>query len=737
MSGYPGVLYVRTDRREPLLPAHADVSVHEATSYAESTRLLSTVHVDCIVCHHEFDDEGGVALLRQLHTTHPHVPSLLVSEGPSDELAAAVADGAATEYLPLGIWEEPQARLTERVTALTAARDPQNADERTLSGLLATARELMTTRSPEDIAAVVTDAACRVLDFDDATVWLADDDSGSERLRLAAGDGESHYALGEAAVGGVYEMGEPTVRTDDDGSTLYFPLGDHGVLAIAADCVGAIDDADVQLAEILAANASAAFGRAAREQALELYQTVVDNVSEMVYVLDAEARLVLVSEQISDAAGYDREELLGSHVSEFFTEDGIARGSELIVDMLAEDDPGNRVYRTEGIRADGERIPVEIELSLLPTDDGEYRGTIGAIRDISDLVRTEERLEHERDRFRSLFRHIPDPVVDSRFEGGEPVIEAVNPAFERVFGHDEREVAGRSVNDVLVPADDEANGRRLDQQTHRADEEASAEVVRETADGDRYFLFRGIPYRAGDPASHAFGIYTDITDQREREQHLQVLHRVLRHNLRTDMGVVMGYLGQLDEALGDLSEYERGLIERVVGRAEDAARLADKVYQLEQVVQRDSEFTMEPTDVADRVESLVGRLREGIDEATIRVETDQDCLAYADERLDLAVENLVENSVEHAESASPTVEVSVERTDDHVVVRVADDGPGIPEHERAFLTGERDVSRVEHGDGLGLWVVNWVARSLGGEVACGDQAVGSEVVLRLRAVGED
>ncbi|WP_439028516.1 PAS domain S-box protein [Haloarchaeobius sp. DT45] len=730
MSARTGVLWIQGGTGESPLRDQPAVRVHEAADRAEAADLLASVRVDCIVCPQTRDGNSGLVLLERLATSHPHVPSVLVSETPDDDLASAVASGAITEYLPLTIWEDPGARLADRVHALADAHDPTRPDERTLSGLLATARELMTTRAPDDIAAVVADAASEILDYDSAAVWLVDDHE--EVLRLAAGSDVASYGVTDGPVGTVFQTGEPTVHEDTEDATMYFPLGDHGVMAVTAESVRAMEDADVQLAEILAANASAAFGRAAREQALELYQTVVDNVREMVYVLDAEGRIVLASQQIVDAAGYDRDEIVGEHVSKFFTPSGLQKGTGVITEMLTEDDPGNRTYRTEAIRADGSTIPVEIELSLLPTDDGEFRGTIGAIRDISDLVETEERLEHERDRFRSLFRHIPDPVVDSRFEDGEPIIEGVNPAFERVFGHDAADVVGSSVNDVLVPAGDEAGGRELDRQTL---EEAptSAEVRRETADGERFFLFRGIPYRAGDRDTHAFGIYTDITDQRDRERHLQVLHRVLRHNLRTDMGVVIGYLGELEGELDDAGQL--ALIERVTDRAEDAARLADKVHQLEQVVRRDSDLTPEPIDVTERIAPLVDRVREVETDATIRFASPQTCVAYADERLDLAVENLVENSIEHTPKARPTVEVAVERTAEYVEVSVADDGPGIPEHERALLTGDRDVSRVEHGDGLGLWVVNWVARSLGGDVRFGDPEEGSEVVLQLRPEG--
>ncbi|MFD1644286.1 PAS domain S-box protein [Haloarchaeobius litoreus] len=729
MSSRPVVLSIRGSGEEPLLSNHSDVAVTVVDDHADAADHLATDPVDCVVCANERDGLSGLELLGRLRSAYPHIPSILLTDEPSDEVAAAVADGTASEYLPLAIWRDPASRLAERVTLLSQEQDPTRPDERTLSGLLATARQLLTIHSPDEIADVVIDAAVGTLDFEWTTVWLVDDHD--ERLTPATGGDDPAYEVGEPPVGRVFETGQPTVQRRDEDAALYFPLGDHGVLAVGTGSVTDIEESDVQLAEILTANASAAFERAAREETLELYRTVVDNVREMVYVLDETARIVLVSRQIVEATGYDRDELVGEHVSKFIDEGGFRRGGELVAELFAAGDDGSRTYRTTGLRADGTDVPIEIELSLLPSDDGEFRGTIGAVRDISDLVETEERLAHERDRFRSLFEHLPDPVVDARFEGDEPIVDTVNPAFERVFGHETGAVVGQSVNDVLVPADDEDTGRELDRRTlAEGDDPVSAEVRRETADGDRYFLFRGIPYRTDDRGTHAFGIYTDISDQRDRERHLQVLHRVLRHNLRTDMGVVIGYLDQLDDRLDDPDDH--ALIERVTGRAEDVARLADKVHQLEQVIQRDTDLTPGPTDVVARLEPLADGLRDRYPGATIDVEAPETAMAHADERLDLAVENLVENGIQHTHAPEPTVGVRVETDADGVDIHVTDDGPGIPAHERAFLTGDRDVSQVEHGDGLGLWVVNWVVRSLGGEVTFGDPDVGTEVVVHLR-----
>jgi len=50
---------------------------------------------------------------------------------------------------------------------------------------------------------------------------------------------------------------------------------------------------------------------------------------------------------------------------------------------------------------------------------------------------------------------------------------------------------------------------------------------------------------------------------------------------------------------------------------------------------------------------------------------------------------------------------------------VADDGPGLPSHERDPLAGAREPISAEHGGGPGLWVVAWPVARVGAPSRCG------------------
>jgi signal transduction histidine kinase len=101
-----------------------------------------------------------------------------------------------------------------------------------------------------------------------------------------------------------------------------------------------------------------------------------------------------------------------------------------------------------------------------------------------------------------------------------------------------------------------------------------------------------------------------------------------------------------------------------------------------------------------------------------------------------AVGNLLNNAIEHNDAERPSVRVSVEPTDGdgrYVRIRVADNGPGIPEAEREVLR-EGTETPLEHGSGLGLWIVYWIATMSGGDITFEENdGRGSVVTLALQS----
>ena len=333
------------------------------------------------------------------------------------------------------------------------------------------------------------------------------------------------------------------------------------------------------------------------------------------------------------------------------------------------------------------------------------------------------------DPYGRLFELSRDAVTEIEIVGQIPVVRAVNPAFVEVFGYDRETILGESLNEFIVPDHQSGEASTFDRRT--ADGEVNwATVSRQTADGLREFLYRSVPFERGGE-SRALAIYTDITEQRRLERHHQVLHRVLRHNLRNDLTQILAATSCLFDAAED--DTVRAQAERIRAAVDDLEELSSAASKVEDLLGAD-QVEYESIDLATVLERLVGRYRTGYPAATIETELPKAVAVTADHRLGAALDALVENAVEHGSANERTegarVHISVDTVGTEGVTTVVDDGPGIPEYERAAVFDDRPLSQLSHGSGLGLWLAKWVVESYGGRLTY--ERRGEETIVAAR-----
>ena len=243
----------------------------------------------------------------------------------------------------------------------------------------------------------------------------------------------------------------------------------------------------------------------------------------------------------------------------------------------------------------------------------------------------------------------------------------------------------------------------------------SGGTVTRTVDGqERTYAVTTAPLEAAGGTSVGNSIvFQDITAERRREQRLAVLNRVLRHNLRNDLNVVQGYLDIATDRVDDADL--RGMLETATRKTAGVIELGEKARSIENAMGDGADGTASVA-VRPLLRDIRDDLRAGAD-AEVRIEAPGELSVRTDPSvLAVVLENLVENAVEHTDTDAPVVTVRVGTDEAGVTIEVEDDGPGVPDHELDVLDATEETA-LEHGSGLGLWIVKWGVASLGGTVA--------------------
>ena len=146
-----------------------------------------------------------------------------------------------------------------------------------------------------------------------------------------------------------------------------------------------------------------------------------------------------------------------------------------------------------------------------------------------------------------------------------------------------------------------------------------------------------------------------------------------------------------------------------------------------------------PVDLAEVLDDAVAGLRAAHPGRDVRIRSAVPLPVLGDrDQLAQVVGNVLANAAVHATGGGP-IEVSADRLDGEVVVRVADGGPGLAPVQAAqvfdrFWRADSARTRVRGGSGLGLSIVHALVTDHGGRVSF-DSAVagGTTVTVRLPA----
>lgn len=430
----------------------------------------------------------------------------------------------------------------------------------------------------------------------------------------------------------------------------------------------------------------------------------------MANVDEPDEPLVYVNDGFVEVTGYSREEVLGRNCR--FLQGEATRDEPVAELRSAIDAERSATVELRNYRKDGSMFWNRVSVVPIESHSGEVTHYLGFQQDITDT----KLFEHEKTLFEKQ-AEVSDQAIFITDKNG--IIEYVNPAFERTTGYSAEEAIGQTPRILKSGHHDDALYADL-WETITAGDIWESELTNERKDGELYEVKQTIVPITDDSGAvtHFAAIESDITDRVLREQTLNVLNRVLRHNLRSAITVIDGQAEMLDPDREGTDP--QAAIAAIKSQTASMEKIADKTARIQRLWQREDAGTVWGR---SELSTLVEGYRDEYPTASISLTIDVDGQFRLPDidLFELAFDEAVENAVRYTDSETPIVDITVERPTDsaHVSITVADEGVGIPANERAAIeTGEE--LPLAHGTGIGLWIMEWVTTDLGGEFTIAD-----------------
>lgn len=165
----------------------------------------------------------------------------------------------------------------------------------------------------------------------------------------------------------------------------------------------------------------------------ERYRTIFENSAVSIMLTDEQEKIISWNEYTEKMLGLKKDDLLNNHVKKLYPEDEWLKIRAKNIRKKG----SQHHLETKMIKKDGSLLDVDISVTVLKDSDGNPKGSIGVVRNISDRKKAELKLKENEEKYRSLFESTTDGtfVLDSRGE----IIDVNNRALE-MFGIERNQI---------------------------------------------------------------------------------------------------------------------------------------------------------------------------------------------------------------------------------------------------------------------------------------------------------
>ena len=465
-----------------------------------------------------------------------------------------------------------------------------------------------------------------------------------------------------------------------------------------------------------------------------IFRTIIEHSNEMFYIHDTEHVLTYASPTSENLLGYTSEEMMINWTN-LATDNPINQEGVRFTEKAILTGKKQAPYLLELQKKNGELVLLEIDESPVKDSTGKVVAISGATRDVTEQIKTQQKLLKSEKGFRDLFDSITDLIYTQDLEGR---FISANHAMSSVFGYEKDAFIGKQASEFMKP---EIRPYFKSEYLEKIKTEGFVEGVSvyfTKAGKEIYIEYRSSLVEPGDGAPYISGSGRDVTERVLSQRKIKRLQKqVVQSQKMEAMGLMAGGVAHdLNNILSGIVSYPELLlmglpedsplkrpIQTIYESGKRAAEVVEDLLTMARGVATGKEVLSLNNTVNEYMESLEYRnLANSCTTVRFKTELAADLLSMSGSHSHIrkALMNLVINASEAIEGSGTVTIATLNRyldeplkgyrdaqTGEYVMLTVSDDGSGIsPEDlERIFEPFYTKKVMGRSGTGLGLAVV--------------------------------
>lgn len=466
------------------------------------------------------------------------------------------------------------------------------------------------------------------------------------------------------------------------------------------------------------------------EQA-KLFQTIVNHSRDLICLIDKQGVITYASPVAGKLTGYSSKELTGQSLLTFVRGEEDKKQWIEVLKHLAQPRPASTL-RYPFVQKSGEERWFEARTQQILDDDGEVTQILVNIRDITLRIEEERMLR----RLSLIARQTTNTVM---ITDAEERITFVNAAFEKMTGYTEAEVLGQRPGPLLQGPETNPETKQIMHDAVQQEKPFSVDIINYTKSGEKFWSHINCEpmYDGKNNLIGFFSIQSDITHQKEYENHIASLNKTLNeqnnrlqqvnrsldefayvasHDLKAPLRNIMGMVDLIEKYQNQPEKLEK-YMDVLKRSTREMSRLIETLLEYSRTgrISEEAENLALPATVKE----VLGYYNKPLQEIAAEVHTDiqvEEIEVYPT-LFKRMLSNLISNAIKYRRDQTLQLRISVAEKENAVQIAIADNGIGIEKKnfERIFRIFN---SLHPHADsnGIGLSVCKKIAELHGGKI---------------------